>query len=206
MPFAAQIIVIDFSQITALVQVVLIDITLAGDNAIVVGLAAAGLAPHQRGRAIFAGISIATLLRIGLALVASRLLAIIGLTLAGGILLLWVAWKMLREIMSKRAVAAGSDAPGHKPKTVGQAMLQIVLADVSMSVDNVLAVAGTAREHLLVLVSGLTLSVALMGVASSLVTSLLHRLPWLVWIGLAIITYVALNMIYDGWHQVSVQL
>jgi YjbE family integral membrane protein len=198
--------VIDFGQITALVQVVLIDITLAGDNAIVVGLAAAGLAPQQRGRAIFAGIAIATVLRVCLALIASRLLAIIGLTLAGGILLLWVAWKMFREIMSKRSVEAASEAGEGKPKTIGQAMLQIVLADVSMSVDNVLAVAGTAREHMLVLVAGLTLSVALMGVASSLITSLLNRLPWLVWIGLSIITYVALNMIYDGWHQVSVRL
>ncbi len=193
---------IDFGQITALVQVVLIDITLAGDNAIVVGLAAAGLAPQQRGRAIFAGIAIATVLRVCLALMASRLLAIIGLTLAGGFLLLWVAWKMFREATGKSHGPPGG-GPDVPTKTMTQALLQIVVADISMSLDNVLAVAGTARDHLWVLVAGLTLSVGLMGAASQLVARLIGRYPWIVWIGLGIITYVAASMIWQGWHEVK---
>jgi YjbE family integral membrane protein len=204
---------IDLAQLSAFVQVVLIDLTLAGDNAVVVGIAAAGLPPRQRRRAILIGIIIATVLRIGFALMASEFLAIIGLTLAGGLLLVWVAYKMLREILAERrraaaCVAAGGCVAGASPavKTMRQALLQIVVADVSMSLDNVLAVAGTARFHVWVLVVGLTLSVALMGAASTLVAKLLHRFPWLVWIGFGIVTYVAFSMIYEGWREVHAHL
>jgi YjbE family integral membrane protein len=196
----------ELAQISAFIQVVLIDVTLAGDNAIVVGMAAAGLEGRERRKAVLAGIAMATLLRIGLAMVASSLLAVIGLTLAGGILLLWVAWKMARETLGARHACAAA-APCTAPKkTVAQAMLQIVVADVSMSIDNVLAVAGTARQNMWVLVSGLVLSVALMGVASTLVTRILKRMPWIVWVGLGIITYVSLHMIYDGWREVGERL
>ena len=202
----------DVSQWSAFCQVVLIDITLAGDNAIVVGMVAAGLAPARRRRAIMIGIVIATGLRIGFAVVAQAFLAIIGLRLAGGLLLLWVAWKMLREILGTRqaifagrtAAVAGAEAGSHK--SLGQALLQIVVADVSMSLDNVLAVAGTARSHFWVLVGGLGLSVALMGAASTLVARLLQRCPGIVWIGFAIIIYVALGMIVDGWREVHAHL
>lgn len=181
-----------------LAQVMLIDLMLAGDNAIIVGLAAAGLPPEQRRQAILWGIGAATVLRIGFAALALQVLAIIGLTLAGGILLLWVAWKLFREI---RASGAGRQAETERvaiPKTLPQACLQIVLADISMSLDNVLAVAGTARENLLILAVGLLLSVALMGVASHFVARILARFPWISWLGLALITFVALRMIYDG--------
>jgi YjbE family integral membrane protein len=203
---------IDFAQLSAFVQVVLIDITLAGDNAIVVGIAAAGLPVADRRRAIVIGITIATLLRIGFAILTSEFLVIIGLTLAGGILLLWVAWKMFREIMGERETAAASAFAGGacagplNGKTMRHAMVQIVVADVSMSLDNVLAVAGTARFHLWVLVAGLVLSVALMGAASTVVARLLHRFPWIVWLGFGIVTYVALSMIHDGWREVHAHL
>lgn len=192
---------IDLAALSALLQVVLIDITLAGDNAIVVGMAAAGLPAHQRGKAILLGILAATGLRILFALVTVQLLAIIGLTLAGGLLLLWVAWKMFREAAGKGHCPDG-DCGEPKTKTMTQALLQIVVADISMSLDNVLAVAGTARDHLWVLVAGLTLSVGLMGAASQLVARMIGRFPWIVWVGLGIITYVALSMIWQGWHEV----
>jgi YjbE family integral membrane protein len=206
--------VIDFSQFSAFLQVVVIDITLAGDNAIVVGMAAAGLAPHDRRRAIIIGIVIATILRIVFAVMASEFLAIIGLTLAGGVLLLWVAWKMLREILGARQAAAafaGRTARAAGPtdayrKSMGQALVQIVVADVSMSLDNVLAVAGTARFHIWILVAGLGLSVALMGAASTLVARLVQRFPWIVWLGFGIVTYVAISMICDGWREVHAHL
>ena len=206
--------VIDFSQFSAFIQVVVIDITLAGDNAIVVGMAAAGLAPEERRRAILIGIVIATLLRIVFAVMASKFLAIIGLTLAGGLLLLWVAWKMLREILGERQAAAAfagraaavSGSAAGSRKSMRKALLLIVVADVSMSVDNVLAVAGTARFHLWVLIAGLALSVALMGAASTLVARLLQRFQWIVWIGFGIVTYVAFSMILDGWREVHAHL
>lgn len=192
---------IDISALSALLQVVLIDITLAGDNAIVVGMAAAGLPKSQRGKAILLGILAATVLRIVFALITVQLLAIIGLTLAGGLLLLWVAWKMFREATSNSH--CGPDGYPEVPtKTMAQALLQIVLADISMSLDNVLAVAGTARDHMWVLVVGLTLSVGLMGAASQLVARMIGRYPWIVWVGLGIITYVAASMIWQGWHEV----
>ena len=192
---------IDVAALSALLQVVLIDITLAGDNAIVVGMAAAGLPKCQRGKAILLGILVATVLRIVFALVTVQLLAIIGLTLAGGFLLLWVAWKMFREATGKGHCPPGG-CPDVPTKTMTQALLQIVVADISMSLDNVLAVAGTARDHLWVLVAGLMLSVGLMGAASQLVARMIGRFPWIVWIGLGIITYVAISMIWQGWHEV----
>ena len=198
------------NQIIALVSVVMIDVVLAGDNAIVVGMAAATLPADQRRRAILIGIGAATVLRILFAAIALRLLAIIGLSLAGGVLLLWVAWKLFRELRQVQAVRLANDAgDGALPrKTVVQAVTHIVLADVSMSLDNVLAVAGVARTQAepWVLFLGLILSVALMGVASSLVARLLARHFWLSWLGLAIIAAVALRMIWAGGDEVLVSL
>ena len=187
------------AEFVALMQVLIIDLVLAGDNAIVVGLAVNGLPEEQRRRAIFWGVAVATGLRIAFALVTLQLLAIIGLLLAGGILLLWVCWKMYRELRQPNDAHAAEDAP---PKTLRAAMMQIVLADVSMSLDNVLAVAGAAREHPWILVLGLAISVVLMGAAASLVARMLDRYRWLAWIGLVIVLYIALKMIWEGGHEV----
>ncbi|MBV9522919.1 MAG: YjbE family putative metal transport protein [Alphaproteobacteria bacterium] len=189
---------VDLGALGALVSVVIIDVVLAGDNAVVVALAAAGLPRAKQRRVIAIGIAAATLLRIALAFVTLQLLAIIGLTLAGGLLLLWVVWKMYRELArSPQSPVAGANG-GARQKSFGQALLQVVLADVSMSLDNILAVAGTARDHLWVLAAGLTLSVALMGIASTVLAQLLDRHHWIAWFGLAIVAFVALRMIYDG--------
>ena len=177
----------------------MIDLVLAGDNAIVVGLAVAGLPAEQKGRAILIGIGAATVLRIGFAFITLQLLAIVGLLLAGGVLLLWVAWRMFRELRPAGGRAHAGAAP---PKTMRQAMIQIVLADLSMSLDNVLAVAGASREHPWVLVVGLTISVVLMGVAARLVASLLERYRWIAWAGLGIVFYIALKLIWEGWHDI----
>jgi YjbE family integral membrane protein len=196
------------NQISALVSVVIIDVVLAGDNAIVVGMAAAALPAERRRRAIWFGIGAATLLRILFAAIVLQLLAIIGLALAGGVLLLWVAWKLFRELRearaARRAPAATSRRGSRRQKTMTQAVTQIVLADVSMSLDNVLAVAGVARTQAepWVLFLGLILSVALMGVASSLIARLLARHFWLSWVGLGIIALVALRMIWAGGGEV----
>ncbi|MHC4043303.1 hypothetical protein CV770_06080 [Bradyrhizobium sp. AC87j1] len=191
--------------LTALLQVVLIDLVLAGDNAVVIGLAAAGLPAEQRRRAIIVGIAAATVLRIVFAGVATQLLQVIGLLLAGGVLLLWVCWKMWRELREQahaRHLAfshgGGADGATVQRKTFGQAAVQIVAADVSMSLDNVLAVAGAAREHPYILVFGLLLSVAMMGVAADLLGRVLQKHRWVAYIGLAIIIYVAFEMIYRG--------
>src|SRR4051812_40422421 len=206
-----------FVAIVPLAQVIMIDLVLAGDNAIVVGMAAAGLPKEMRGKVILIGIAAATILRILFALVTNQLLLIIGLTLAGGILLLWVCWKFWRELMHdrrRRLQAAkrygrklSADElreledkeealPGSPPaKTMRQAITQIVLADVSMSLDNVLAVAGAAAQHYWVLVVGLLLSVALMGVAAGFVAGMMKRWPWIAYIGLVIILWVSLGMI-----------
>ena len=191
--------------LTALPQVVLIDLVLAGDNAVVIGLAAAGLPAAQRRRAIVVGIIAATALRIVFAGVATQLLQVIGLLLAGGVLLLWVCWKMWRELREQSAHAnelafshGGSSAAPASRKTFRQAAVQIVAADVSMSLDNVLAVAGAAREHPYILAFGLLLSVALMGVAADLLGRLLQTQRWIAYVGLAIIVYVAFEMIYRG--------
>ena len=185
--------------VTALLQVIMIDLVLAGDNAVVIGLAAAGLPKAQRARAILVGIIAATVLRIVFAGVAVELLAIVGLLFAGGILLLWVCWKMWREL---RAGAHGEgDIAGNVPakgKTFAQAAWQIVVADISMSLDNVLAVAGAAREHPAALVFGLGLSIVLMGVAASFIAKLLTKHRWIAYVGLAFILYVAGDMIYRG--------
>ena len=203
-------VLIGVNQLGALLSVVIVDVVLAGDNAIVVGMAAAGLPIERRRRVIILGIAIATILRILLAYFAVQLLAIIGMTLAGGVLLLWVSWKMYREFremqVAERAIAAGdgfcrSRDPTQR-KSAGQALTQIVLADVSMSLDNVLAVAGIARDHFELLAFGLVLSVALMGIASTYIARLLDRHFWISWVGLGIITFVALRMIWEGSTQV----
>lgn len=199
--------------LTALLQVIAIDLVLAGDNAIVIGLAAAGLPPDQRKKAILVGIIAATVLRIIFALLTTWLLQIGPMLLiAGGLLLLWVCWKMWRELRvshheeheATEALARadldgdGKVASGAPRKTFAQAAWQIVIADVSMSLDNVLAVAGAAMDHPTVLVFGLVLSVALMGFAATFVARLLHRYRWIAYVGLAIIFYVAVSMMLDG--------
>lgn len=189
--------------LTALAQVVLIDITLAGDNAIVVGMAVAGLRAEQKRPAIILGIAGATAIRIALGAVVLQLLAIIGLLLAGGLLLLWVCWRMYRELRHARERARGAPAPR---KTLGEAMTQIVLADLSMSLDNVLAVAGAASGSTWVLMLGLLLSVVLMGFAANLLSKLLERQRWIAWAGLLIVLYVAVAMIWDGSHEVAAAL
>jgi YjbE family integral membrane protein len=185
--------------LAALVQVVLIDITLAGDNAIVMGMAVAGLPERQKRNALLLGILGATAIRIALGYIALTLLEIIGLLLAGGLLLLWVCWKMFRELRHRR----GHGTATGKRKTLGQAMFQIILADVSMSLDNVLAVAGAAHDSPWVLAVGLLLSVVLMGVAANLLARVLERRRWIAWIGLAIVLYVALTMIRSGALEVA---
>ncbi len=184
----------------ALAQVVLIDLALAGDNAVVVGMAVAGLPRAQQRTALVAGVAAAALIRIGLGAVALQLLAIIGLTLAGGLLLLWVSWRFWREL--RRGGAPHEDAPAAR-KSLREAMAQIVLADISMSLDNVLAVAGAARAHLWVLATGLTLSVLLMALAARLIAALLERHRWIAWAGLAVVVFVALRMIHEGSTQVA---
>jgi YjbE family integral membrane protein len=185
-------------QLSALLQVLLIDLTLAGDNAVVVGMAVSGLPRHQKRPAIVVGILGATVMRIALATVTLQLLAIVGLILAGGLLLLWVCWKMFRELRRPR----GKHAIKAEPKSLRAAMLQIIVADVSMSLDNVLAVAGAAHDHPWVLVTGLVMSVVLMGIAANYVAGLLEKQRWVAWIGLLIVLYVAVKMIWDGGHEV----
>ena len=193
------------ASLAAFLQVIMIDLVLAGDNAMVIGLAAAGLAPERRPRVILVGVVIATLLRLAFAAVAVELLAIVGLLLAGGILLLWVCWKMWRELHHARKTSA--DRTGETPrKTFAQAAWQIVFADISMSLDNVLAVAGAARDHPAALVFGLGLSIVLMGFAANFVANLLNRYRWIAYVGLAIILYVALDMIWRGFWEVQPHL
>jgi len=197
--------------LAALFQVIMIDLVLAGDNAIVIGLAAAGLPPEKRSRAILVGIIAATVLRLVFAGIALELLEIVGLLLAGGILLLWVCWKMWRDLRGpdrKETEAALRRQESNVPrKTFAQAAWQIVIADISMSLDNVLAVAGAARDHPFALVFGLGLSIVLMGVAASFIARLLNRHRWIAYVGLAIIFYVAADMIWRGalevWPHVS---
>jgi len=183
----------------ALAQVLMIDVVLAGDNAVVIGMAAARVPPAIRAKVIFAGLAAAVVFRLGMAVIAVRLLGIIGLTLAGGILLLWVAWRFWRDLSRHQPNQVQVDAKG----SLGRAIFQIVLADISMSLDNVLAVAGAAREHLDVLAIGLLLSVALMGAAAGLIARLLDRFRWISYLGLAVVIYVALSMIWSGSHDVT---
>jgi YjbE family integral membrane protein len=197
-------------QLGALLSVVIVDVVLAGDNAIVVGLAASGLPVDRRRTVIMLGIGAAIILRILLAYFAVQLLAIIGMSLAGGVLLLWVAWKMYREFramgLDARPTFEDGDScrrgPRIRRKSAAQALAQIVLADMSMSLDNVLAVAGIARDHFQLMAFGLVLSVGLMGVASTYIARLLDRYFWISWVGLGIITFVALRMIWDGSTEV----
>lgn len=190
--------------LSALVQVVLIDLVLSGDNAIIIGMAVAGLPKESRGRIILWGVVGATVLRLAFAALTTQLLQIIGLTLAGGVLLLWVAWRMFRELRAhgKAEMAQAEAAAAAKPKTPGQAMMQIIVADVSMSLDNVLAVAGAARDHKFILWVGLALSIVLMAVASNAIARILDRYHWIAWIGFAIIVYVAGTMMWAGTHEV----
>ncbi len=197
------------SQIQAFVSVVLIDIVLAGDNAVVVGTAAAGLPPRQQRRVIALGASLALVLRVLFALVAVQLLSVFGLVLAGGLLLLWVAWKMWRELhpadgTDGEAANAATAVVGAGGKTFASAVAQVTVADVSMSLDNVLAVAGAAREHPYIMAFGLVLSVALMAVAAGFIARLVERHRWIAYVGIAIVLYVALDMIWEGglevWH------
>jgi YjbE family integral membrane protein len=208
----------------ALLQVLMIDLVLAGDNAVAVGLAAAALPVAQRRKAILIGLAAAVVLRIGFALITVQLLAIVGLMLAGGFLLLWVCWKMWRELQEQtthdqaesgvemdQALAAhhgGGASPeelGIKRKSFGAALLQIMIADVTMSLDNVLAVAGAAHAHPVIMVFGLILSIALMGIAATFIARLLNRHRWIGYIGLFIVLYVALHMIWDGYRSTTVR-
>jgi YjbE family integral membrane protein len=190
-----------WADIAALAQIAFIDLVLAGDNAIVVGLAVAGLQPDQRRRAILFGLGGAVFLRILFSLVALRLLAILGLTLAGGLLLLWVAWKLFRDLRAGAGHKSQSSNTGGR-KTMRAAVISILVADVSMSLDNALAVAGAAHGNIPVLIIGLTLSVALMAVAAEWVARLIERHRWLAYVGLAIVAYVSIDMIVRGSQEV----
>jgi len=208
--------------VAAFFQVVFIDLALAGDNAVAVGMAAAGLPVGQRRKAIVLGMGAAVVMLVSFALITTQLLKMVGLLLAGGFLLLWVCWKMWRDLRAQgredcaEGEAALEDAtgvmiggaPSHapRPKTLPQALLQILLADLAMSLDNVLAVAGAAREHPWVLIAGLLLSITLTAVAATWIAKLLHRYRWIGYIGLAIVVYVALHMIWDGTRSVAVDL
>jgi YjbE family integral membrane protein len=197
--------------LSALLQVIMIDLVLAGDNAIVIGLAAAGLPREQRGKAILIGVIAATVLRIIFAGLTTQLLLIKGLMLAGGILLLWVCWKMWCELRAGHGqeqhqaeeALAGHDTPDAPRKSFAQAAWQIVVADVTMSLDNVLAVAGASRDHPWVLVFGLALSIALMGLAATFIARLLQKHRWIAYVGLAVILYVSIEMIYRGFLEVK---
>jgi YjbE family integral membrane protein len=203
--------------LAALGQVIVADLVLAGDNAIVIGLAAAGLPKEMRAKAILLGIIAATVLRICFAVFAIELLEVTGLLLAGGILLLWVCWKMWRELSTSTHAeqaaaealadadlnADGKIADGAPTKTFAQAATQIVIADVSMSLDNVLVVAAVAREHVTIMIIGLVLSIALMGIGASFIAQLLNKQRWIAYVGLAIILYAAVTMLWKGWHEVQ---
>ncbi len=193
----------------ALINIIMIDVVLAGDNAIIVGLAASRVAPELRAKVIYWGIAGAVILRIIFAATTNQLLQITGLTLAGGLLLLFVCWKMYRQITEgthdpdQIAEQVASNAPVKEPMSFNRAIVQIIIADVSMSLDNVLAVAGAAGKSTLVLVIGLAIAIVLMAVASHFIAKLLVQYPWITWIGLIVILYVALDMVYDGSHEIS---
>ncbi|KPF80166.1 hypothetical protein IP88_00830 [alpha proteobacterium AAP81b] len=199
MDFAATYLTAD--ALAAFGQVVLIDVVLAGDNAIVVGALAAGLPPDQRRKVILVGVGAALVLRIGFALVVTQLLQLVGLILAGGLLLLWVAWKMWRELHHS-APAGADELAARPPKSFAATAWQVALADVSMSLDNVLAVAGAARQHPEIMVVGLLLSVALMGLAANVIAQYIERYRWIAYVGLLVIVYVAGKMIWEGFHEV----
>jgi YjbE family integral membrane protein len=200
------------SELSTILQVIFINVVLSGDNAIVVGMAAAGAPYAIRSRVIFYGISGAVILRVLLSLLAVQFLQVVGLLFAGGVLLLWVSWKLYREIRESAAEHAGTEVLAQagqdevtieSTKTLGEAMWQILVADVSMSLDNVLAVAGAAREHPWIMTAGLILSVAIMALAATLIARLLDRFRWLAWVGLLVIVYVAARMIWDGGWEIQ---
>ena len=196
---------------SAFLQVLMIDLVLAGDNAIVVGALAAGLPAAQRKKVIVIGVVAALVLRIVFALMVSWLLGIVGLVLAGGLLLIWVAWRMYRDLHRSEAtespgspeIAGDEDSGIPASKSFAAAAWSVAIADVSMSLDNVLAVAGAAREHPGILIVGLIFAVALMGVAANIIAQYIERYRWIAWVGLAVIVYVAGKMIWEGWHDVS---
>ena len=195
--------------VTAFFEILVIDIVLAGDNAIVVGALAAGLPTDQRKKVIMIGVAAALVLRIAFALVVSQLLQLVGLILAGGILLLWVAWKMWRELRHSSEAGGspevdGDEHSGVRPaKSFASAAWGVALADVSMSLDNVLAVAGAAKDHPHILVFGLILSVVLMGIAANFIARYIERYRWIAYVGLAVIVWVAGKMIWEGWYDVA---
>ena len=200
--------------LTILLQVVLIDAVLAGDNAIVVGSLAAGLPAAQRKKVIAIGIAAALVLRVVFALLVTQLMQIVGLIFAGGLLLLWVAWRMYRDLHPSKSlidVPDSSFGPDDftavtgppQAKSFAAAAWAVALADVSMSLDNVLAVAGAAREHPEIMVIGLVLSVALMGIAANFIAKYIERYRWIAYVGLAVIVYVALKMIWEGWTEIA---
>ena len=195
--------------VTAFFEILMIDIVLAGDNAIVVGALAAGLPTEQRKKVILIGVLAALVLRVIFALLVSQLLQIVGLILAGGLLLLWVAFKMWRELRHSAAnpgspEVAGDEHSGMKPaRSFASAAWGVALADVSMSLDNVLAVAGAAKDHPWILVFGLVLSVVLMGIAANFIARYIERYRWIAYIGLAVIIWVAGKMIWEGFHDVA---
>ena len=189
-------------------QVILIDLTMAGDNVLIIGTLTSGLSSRERRKVIMFGVGIAVVFLIAFALIATQLLKITGLLVAGGLLLLWVAFNMYRELRPSRVITADDPSTvtveGPPPsKTFLQAAVQITIADLSMSLDNVLAVAAAARDHPSVLFVGLVLSVTLMGVAANYVAKLIHRVPLVAWAGLLMILYVALKMIWEGWRDVA---
>ena len=194
--------------LTAFASIIVIDLVMSGDNAIIIGIAASGLPPKTRRQAIVFGIGAATLMRVFFASITFQLLAILGLTLAGGILLLWVAYRMYREVRAGLSYSLDEQVdeaevdPTAQRKTLRSALISIVVADVSMSLDNVLAVAGASHGYLGMLIFGLTLSIALMGFAATMVARLLERHHWIAYVGLVVITYVAIDMIWRGSREV----
>ena len=192
------------SQLTALLSVVMIDIVLAGDNAVVVGTAAAGLPAKEQRQVIMIGSVLALVARILFALVATQLLQILGLVLVGGLLLVWVAWKIWRDLRSHGHEQANADATAKLagPKTFRSAIIQVAVADISMSLDNVLAVAGAARDHPYIMIFGLVFSIALMAVAAGFIARLIERYRWVAYVGFAIVLVVALKMFWEGGHEV----
>jgi YjbE family integral membrane protein len=200
------------NEISTILEVIFINVVLSGDNAIVVGMAAAGAPSAIRPKVIFYGIGGAVVLRVLLSLLAVKFMDVVGLLLVGGLLLLWVCWKLYREIRESAAEHAGVESLGdvgdaevavESTKTLGEALWQIIVADISMSLDNVLAVAGAAREHPWIMAGGLILSIALMGFAATFIARLLDRYRWLAWVGLLVIVYVALSMIWEGGWEVE---
>ena len=203
----------DFSaEIATILQVIFINVVLSGDNAIVVGMAAAGAPVAIRPKVIFYGIGGAVVLRVLLSLLAVQFMDIVGLLFVGGLLLLWVCWKLYREIresgaehsgVEALAEGEGSEVVVESTKSLGEALWQIIVADISMSLDNVLAVAGAAREHPWIMAAGLVLSIALMGIAATFIARLLDRHRWLAWVGLIVIVYVAVSMIWEGGWEIQ---